>query len=152
MKTNQWAARLMCAVIGMMIGAAITAHLAANEVQARNAQVSASLDEAKKQADTTQDLAQRVIDAYRGRAEKCEAKFTVGTIVYQQQPLVSVPMLSGLAALDVNAPGGPKPSLYIPAQVVIYTNRPDVRYAWIDGRTGAAKDGVHVALPPSSVK
>jgi len=150
--SSTWAARILCGIMGALIGAAITAHIAANEVQARSAAVNSSITGAQEETRRTVDMAQKVINAWQSRAESCEAKFTVGTIVYQQQAIVSVPMLSGLAALDVNAPGGPKPSLYIPAQVDIYTNRPDVRYAWIDGRTGAAKDGVHVALPPSSVK
>jgi hypothetical protein len=147
-----WASRLLCLIFGALIGAGITAHLAANEVQAHSATVNSTITGAQEETRRTVDMAQKVIAAWQSRAETCEAKFAVGTIVYQRQPLASFSIVHGLAAFDVNDPGSPKPSLYIPAQVDIYTDREDVRYAWIDGRTGAAKDGVHVALPPSSVK
>jgi hypothetical protein len=150
--SSTWAARILCGIMGALIGSGITAHIAAIEVQARGAVVSASITGAQEETRRTVDMAQKVIAAWQSRAESCEAKFAVGTIVYQRQPLASFSIVHGLAAFDVNDPGSPKPSLYIPAQVDIYTNREDVRYAWIDGRTGAAKDGVHVALPPSSVK
>ena len=77
---------------------------------------------------------------------------TVGTIVYQKQPLASFPILHGMAAFDLNDAAQPKPSLYIPAQVDIYTDRPDVRYAWIDGRSGVQQGAIRVAQSPSAVQ
>lgn len=143
---------LLGIISGALLATLIVLHVMTNKVEAQQQSTYASMDSAEKRNTGTQEMALRVIAAWQSRAQACEAKFTVGTIVYQRQPLASFSIVHGLAAFDVNDPGSPKPSLYIPAQVDIYTNREDVRYAWIDGRTGAAKDGVHVALPPSEVK
>jgi hypothetical protein len=143
---------LMGMVSGVLLATILVLHIVTGQVEARNAALSSSIAGANEETRRTVDTAQKVIDTWRGRAETCEAKFTVGTIVYQQQPLASFPILHGMAAFDLNDAAQPKPSLYIPAQVDIYTDRPDVRYAWIDGRSGAQQGGIHVALPPSSVK
>jgi hypothetical protein len=150
--SSTWATRILCGIMGALIGAAITAHIAANEVQARGAVVNASIAGANEETRRTVDMAQKVIAAWQSRAESCEAKFAVGTIVYQKQPMISWPIVEGMAAFDLNDPGNPKPSLYIPAQVDIYSNRADVRYAWIDAHTGAQKGAVHVAQSPSAVQ
>jgi hypothetical protein len=143
---------LMGVVAGGLLATILVLHIVTNQVEARNAAISASLDGTAKANADNLALAQKVIDTWRGRAETCEAKFTVGTIVYQQQPLASFPMLHGVAAFDIVDIGDSKPSLYIPAQVDIYTGRPDVRYQWFDGRTGAPQGAVHVAQSPSAVQ
>jgi hypothetical protein len=143
---------LMGMVSGGMLATILVLHITTNQVEARNAAMQQSLDGASQSTQQALGTAQKVIDAWRGRAEACEAKFTVGTIVYQKQPMASFAILHGMAAFDVNDPGSPKPSLYIPAQVDIYTDRADVRYAWIDGHSGAQQGGVHVAQSPSAVQ
>jgi hypothetical protein len=136
---------LLGVVAGGMLATILVLHIVTNQVEARNAALSSSIAGANEETRRTVDTAQKVIDAWQTRATACEAKFAVGTIVYQKQPMASFALLHGIAAFDVNDPGSPKPSLYIPAQVDIYTDRPDVRYEWIDGRTGAAKGAVQVA-------
>jgi hypothetical protein len=143
---------LLGMVAGGMLAAILTLHILTNQVQARNAQVQQSLEGANAETLSTVHTAQKVIATWQTRAEACEAKFTVGTIVYQKQPAASFPLLHGMAAIDLNGPDTPKPSLYIPAQVDIYTDRADVRYEWLDGRTGIAKGAVQVARSPSEVK
>jgi len=142
---------LMGMVSGGMLAAILVLHIAANQMQARNADLGASIDGAQAETRKVVDTAQKVIATWQARAETCEAKFTVGTIVYQRQPMASFPILHGMAAFDLADAGSPKPSLYIPAQVDIYTDRPDVRYEWIDGRSGTSK-GVHVAQPSSEAR
>lgn len=143
---------LMGMVSGGMLATIVVVHILANQVQARNAQVQQSIEGANAETLQTVHTAQKVIATWQARAEACEAKFAVGTIVYQKQPMASFPILHGIAAFDLNDAGSPKPSLYIPAQVDIYTDRPDVRYEWIDGRTGVQQGGVHVAQSPSVVQ
>jgi len=143
---------LLGMVAGGMLATILVMHILTAQVEARNAAIRSSLDGANAETRTVVDTAQKVIAAWQTRATACEAKFAVGTIVYQKQPMASFALLHGIAAFDVNDPGSPKPSLYIPAQVDIYTDRPDVRYEWIDGRTGAQQGGIHVAQSPSEAK
>jgi hypothetical protein len=142
---------LMGMLPGALLATLIVLHVTANQIEAHSAATYASFSAAERTNQEQSDMAQKVIDAWRGRAETCEAKFAVGTIVYQQQPLASFALLHGVAAFDLNDPRSPKPSLYIPAQVDIYTNRPDVNYQWMDKRTGDAK-GMQRAHLPSEVK
>jgi hypothetical protein len=139
---------------GGILATIIVLHIVTGQVEARNAQLgdqfATSAQSIQHQAAERERILQATVDAYKSRTDACEAKFTIGTVVYQRQPLASIPLLHGIAAFDVNDIGNPKPSLYIPAQVDIYTDRLDVRYEWIDGRTGASK-GVQVARSPSAV-
>jgi hypothetical protein len=150
--TSKWAARILCAMLGFLAGSAITSHVFTKQVDAHNAELQSSMDGASAQNAKTLTIAQSVINAWQSRAQTCEAKFAVGTIVYQKQPLTSFPLLNGIAAFDISDGNTPKPSLYIPAQVDIYTDRQDVRYEWIDGHTGAPKAPVMLARSPSEVK
>jgi hypothetical protein len=142
----------MGTVSGGLLATILVLHIVTNQVQAGNAAVSASIESANAETQKTVNTAQKVIAAWQTRAETCEAKFTVGTIVYQKQPLASFPILHGMAAFDLNDSAQPKPSLYIPAQVDIYTDRPDVRYTWIDGRSGLQQGAIRVAQSPSAVQ
>jgi hypothetical protein len=143
---------LMGMITGGMLATILVVHVFTNQMLARNRQANETMDSAAKANADNLALAQRVIDTWQTRATACEAKFTVGTIVYQRQPMASFPILHGMAAFDLNDAAQPKPSLYIPAQVDIFTDRLDVRYAWIDGRSGAQQGGVHVAQSPSEVQ
>ena len=143
---------LMGMISGGLLATLLVLHIVTNQIAARNAALSASLDGAAQSSQEALGTAQQVIDTWHARAEACEAKFAVGTIVYQKQPMASFAILHGMAAFDVNDPGSPKPSLYIPAQVDIYTDRADVRYEWIDGRTGIAKAPISIARSPSEVQ
>lgn len=135
---------LLSFLYGTFLGAAIATiivlHIVTNQVQARTAQVNAILDSRTQQTQDAGDLALRTVAAWQQRAETCEAKFTVATVVYQDQPIASVPFLHGTVALQV-APGAgnAKPSLVIPAQVEVFSQRPDIQYQWLDGRTGEPK-------------
>jgi hypothetical protein len=140
---------LMGVVAGGILATILVLHIVTNQVEARNAAISSSIAGANEETRRTVDTAQKVIDTWQARATACEAKFTVGTIVYQQQPLASFPVMAIFDVVDV---GESKPSLYIPAQVDIYTGRTDVRYQWFDGRTGAPQGAVHVAQSPSAVQ
>jgi len=144
---------LMGVVAGGILATIVVLHILTNQVQARNAAISSSLDDAAATSRQALGTAQKVIDTWQARATACEAKFTVGTIVYQDQPAASIPILHGMMSLDLNGSVGvSKPSLFIPAQVDIYTGRADVRYQWFDGRTGAPQGAVHVAQSPSAVQ
>lgn len=134
------------AVIGAIVGAAAMMKIVSNEVQARNAQVTDSIDGAEQQTRQTNDLALKTVAAWQQRAETCEAKFSVATVVYQNQAIATVPLLHGMIALKV-APGGgsAQPSLVIPAQVEVYSQRPDIQYQWLDGRTGEPKSIIQPA-------
>jgi hypothetical protein len=143
---------LMGIVAGGLLATILVLHIVTGQVEARNAAIRSSLDGANAETRTVVDTAQKVIAAWQTRAETCEAKFTVGTIVYQNQPAASIPILHGMMSFDLNTPGDPKASLYIPAQVDIYTDRPDVRYAWIDGRSGVQQGAIRVAQSPSAVQ
>jgi hypothetical protein len=143
---------LLGGITGGILATIIVLHIVTNQVQAGNAAVSASIESANAETQKTVNTAQKVIAAWQSRAESCEAKFAVGTIVYQKQPLASFPILHGLAAFNIVDVGESKPSLYIPAQVDIYTDRTDVRYQWFDGHTGEAKAPVLFAHSPGEVK
>jgi hypothetical protein len=143
---------LMGMLPGALLATIIVLHIVTNQVQAGNAAVSASIESANAETQKTVNTAQKVIAAWQSRAETCEAKFAVGTIVYQKQPLASFPILHGLAAFNIVDVGESKPSLYIPAQVDIYTDRTDVRYQWFDGHSGAPQGITHIAQSPSAVQ
>lgn len=135
---------LLSFLYGTFLGAAIATiivlHIVTNQVQERNAMIIAGIDSNGRQWQETRDMALRTVAAWQQRAETCEAKFTVATVVYQDQPIASVPFLHGTVALQV-APGAgnAKPSLVIPAQVEVFSQRPDIQYQWLDGRTGEPK-------------
>ena len=133
-------------IIGAGLSAGIVLHVVTNEVQSRNAQVTESLDASERQTKQTSDLALKTVAAWQQRAETCEAKFAVATVVYQNQAIATVPLLHGMIALKV-APGAgsAQPSLVIPAQVEVYSQRPDIQYQWLDGRTGEQKSIIQPA-------
>lgn len=138
-------------VFGGLIACTITLHIVTNQVQSRTAAMgAANTDLAKAQIEAL-NTAEKVIAAWQTRAETCEGKFKVGTVVYEKQEVASIPMFGGLATLRLGAGSGMRPSLYIPAQVDIYTERADVRYQWVDGRSGEAK-AVQIARSPSEAK
>lgn len=127
-------------VLGVIVGVTIAAHVITNEVQARNAQVKDSLDASEAQTLQTNDLALKTVAAWRGRAESCEAKFDTMTVIYQQQAIATIPLMKGVAAVQVVPGGGAlKPSLVIPAQVDVYSYRTDLQYQWIDAKSGEPK-------------
>lgn len=137
-------------IFGALFGGAITAHVLTNQVQARNAAlrqtVTDAVDQTVAQSRTNAELAQKVIDTWRGRTQSCEAKFSIATVIYQDQPIASVPFLRGIVAVQV-APGAgsAKPSLIIPAQVDVYSQRADIQYQWLDGTTGESKSAIQPA-------
>jgi hypothetical protein len=146
---------LIGSVFGGMIAVTITLHIVTKQVEARTAAISADVGHAAAARTDAErqiyDTAQQVIDAWKRRAEACEGKFNVGTVVYEKQELASIPLLGGLASLKLGASSGMQPSLYIPAQVDIYTERPDVRYQWVNGRTGESQ-AIQIARSPSEAK
>ena len=138
-------------VFGGLIACTITLHLVTKQVEANTAREAGSVSIVEKNAAEREAILSQTIDAWQKRAQSCEGKFNVGTVVYEKQELASIPLLGGMASLRLGAGSGTQPALYIPAQVDIYTDRPDVRYQWFDGRTGEAK-GVQIARSPSEAK
>jgi hypothetical protein len=138
-------------IAGALIGMIVTLHIVTNQVQARNARLNETID------GLIARNAERIVQVeklellWKSRADTCEAKFQVGTIVYEKQDLATIPLMHGSMAFVIRDTdkGGARPSLYIPAQVDIYTDRPDVRYEWIDGRTGQSKGIFPATSSPS---
>jgi hypothetical protein len=152
---NPFVQFIIGSVFGALIACTITLHLVTKQVEANTAQAIAAIHDVESKGEhavtTTQAEWEKVVDIWKRRAESCESKFTLGTVVYEKQELASIPLLGGMASLRLGAGSGTQPALYIPAQVDIYTDRPDVRYQWFDGRTGEAK-GVQIARSPSEAK
>jgi hypothetical protein len=146
---------LIGSVFGGMIAVTITLHIVTKQVEARTAAISADVGHAAQARTDAErqiyDTAQQVIDAWKRRAEACEGKFNVGTVVYEMQEMASIPLIHGTARIGFSLADDTKPSLYIPAQVDIYTERPDVRYQWVNGRTGESQ-AIQIARSPSEVK
>jgi hypothetical protein len=137
-------------VFGGLIACTITLHLVTKQVEANTAREAGSVSIVEKNAADREAILSQTIDAWQKRAQSCEGKFAVGTVVYERQELASIPLMHGAARIGIGL-GDAKASLYIPAQVDIYSDRPDVRYQWFDGRTGASQ-GVQVARSPSEAK
>lgn len=142
---------LMGTISGGMLATILVLHIVTNQVQAHAAEIGDSFRALNEKAATREGILQQTANAWQGRAEKCETKFTVGTIVYQPQAAASLPLLHGMASLELAPGSGTKASLYIPAQVDIYTYRSDVRYEWIDGRTGQSH-GNYAAKSPAEAQ
>jgi hypothetical protein len=104
-------------------------------------------------------IEQQATGAWRGRAETCEARFAVGTIVYDpgaEAPLLTAPLADG--AVDIQIRAGnlfsdhvAVPAWFIPAQVDVYTNVRGASFAWQDMRTGRVLGAAFPALPPSEI-
>jgi hypothetical protein len=148
---NPFVQFIMGSVFGGLIACTITLHLVTKQVEANTAREAGSVAIVEKNAAERDAILSQTIDVWRKRAESCEAKVNVGTVVYEKQETASIPLLGGLASLRIGQGSVLQPALYIPAQVDIYTDRPDVRYQWFDGRTGEAK-GVQIARSPSEAK
>jgi hypothetical protein len=142
-------------LLGVMIGGIacglLVDHFAGEQMKAHDAQIWQSRRHTDQQFDGNMKIEQQIADTWKQRAESCEAKFRVGTIVYEKQDIASVPLFHGAASINI---GGVvvRPYLYIPEQVDIYTDRPDVRYEWRDGKSGESK-GIQLPHPlPAAVQ
>lgn len=134
-------------IFGALAGAAIVAHVLAVRIEQHGREFAGTLD-AQQQA---LDVWQKAATTWQQRAQSCEAKFTTGTIVLEPHPLAEIPVFGGAASVSVNlSADAPRPALFIPAQVRVYTNVPGARYQWQDMRTGELH-GDFPALPPSAM-
>ena len=91
---------------------------------------------------------------WQQRADSCEAKFSVATILYEPRPAASLPLAHGLLSLTLNGsaagiPSPVAPAWSIPAQVDVYTHIPGAMYSWQDKRTGETK-GPFAAKEPGN--
>lgn len=80
------------------------------------------------------------------RANSCEAKFTVGTVMFEPRALASESFFGGAVSLDVGNGAQLAGAWYVPVQVEAHSTIPGAQYRWIDGKTGEIK-GVFPALP-----
>ena len=70
-------------------------------------------------------------DLLQKRAETCEAKFSVMTIMFEPRPAVSIPLLNGLASVTLGNGEELVPVFYAPAQVTPNSPVPGAQYRWI---------------------
>lgn len=153
MNLNWRAVSLLGTTVGFLVGWGLTSitdqkHQAAefNEYQAQWSDVAHNL----KNAQMIAEIQQQTIAVLQARTQACEAKFSVGTIVYEPSPAASLPLLHGAVSLSL-APGeATAPAWFIPAQVAVYTNIPGARYQWQDMKTGELR-GEFAALPSSAM-
>lgn len=94
----------------------------------------------------------KITEGWMARAQSCESKFDVGTIIYEPRPVASLPLMNGMVSLTLNGgamniPSPAVPAWYIPAQVDVYTHIPGAMYAWQDKRTMQIK-GTFTAKQP----
>ncbi len=125
-------------IAGTALGAGTLAYVSVHGTRQLEAQAMSTITDWEK-----------VSSGWQGRAQKCEAKFTVGTIVYEPHPVAELPLLHGAVSLTVNQ-NELRPAWFIPAQVPVYTNVPGARYQWQDMKSGAIL-GEFVAEPPSAM-
>ncbi len=145
-------------VFGGLIAMTLTLHVVTSQVQARNAQITDRLQKSSQdRAQSEKELyenAQKVIDAWQQRAEKCEVKERYATVIYEYRPGAALPLLHGAFAITLGSVGNHpdsdlKPVWVIPVQTPVYTNLPGASYEWVDGKTGATI-GRFPAVPPPS--
>jgi hypothetical protein len=84
--------------------------------------------------------------AYLERAQSCEAKFRIGTVMFEPRPLGSVSFMHGAASLDVGNGMQMTGTWFVPVQIEAHSTIPGAQYKWIDGPTGVVK-GTFIALP-----
>jgi hypothetical protein len=110
--------------------------------------------DASERATTAQQILalNKLAVVWQQRTDLCEAKFKVGTIIYEPRPAATLPLAHGLLSLTLNggAAGIPSPAVpawYIPAQVPVYSKIPGAMYSWQDMRTVETK-GPFAATAP----
>ena len=142
--------------ISSMLTLGITVHVLTKKVEARNTQITEGLERsAQDRQQSEKELyatAEKVIDAWKTRAEKCEVKERFSTVVYEYRPSGSIPVLHGAFSItpgsEQNHPDSDlKPVWVIPVQTPVYTNMQGVSYEWIDNKT-VRSIGRFPATPP----
>jgi ABC-type transport system involved in cytochrome bd biosynthesis fused ATPase/permease subunit len=73
------------------------------------------------------------------RAEACEAKFAVGTVLFEPRALASGTFLQGALSLNVGNGMQMAPAWFLPVQIEAHSVIPGAQYRWIDNRTGEIK-------------
>jgi hypothetical protein len=139
--------------LGLMLGGSALGAWGLHELKKQNETHIATIKQIAGDWNQNTVVQSQALFAWTMRAEQCEAKFQVGTMIYEPRPAFSVPVLNGAVTLSLGGgvPGGQQlaPVWYVPAQVTPQTNLPGARYQWIDARTGAARGALTAAMPPA---
>jgi len=148
-KTQRIGTYILAFALGGLLSAAAVVSIVSNQVQAGTAAVDGSIHTLQANAIQREGILQQTVDAWQARAQKCEAQFSNATVIYEKQDLASIPVLNGAAVISVGGAVA-QPSLYIPAQVEVFTNRQDVRYEWRNAKTGESQ-GLQLPKPLPAV-
>ena len=144
-------------VAGGMLATLIVLHIVTGQVQARNTKIGESVDKINENVTVIQrnyDGLQKVLDAWKSRAELCEVKTRYSTVIYEYRPGTAIPVLHGAFSITLGSernhpPADLKPVWIIPAQVPVYTTLDGASYEWIENKSGASI-GRFPAVPPPS--
>ena len=144
---------------GALIGFIITLHIVTGQVQDHTKTCVAAIHTVTDQCKTTVEKVQNdwreVSDLWEQRAEKCEVKERMATVIYEYRPGMSVPVMHGVFAITLGSEGNHpdsdmKPVWFIPVQTPVYSTLPGASYEWLDGKTGRSIGRFPATPPPTT--
>ena len=138
---------LAVAVFTFLVSFAGGVEWASHKFEASQVQFLKTQQSQQEQNDQTQLNLYNLSRSFEIRAEACEKKFDVNTVLIEPRAAASIPMAHGGIALSILPEESSRAVWVIPAQVQPYSSIENAKYLWIDPATLKIKGGPFDALP-----